>query len=39
MDDTVHLAFATTTIAVLGLNVVFSSFLLALLLRSNSERS
>lgn len=39
MEDTVHLAFAATTIAVLGLNVVFSSFLLALLLRSDAERA
>jgi uncharacterized membrane protein len=39
MEDTVHLVFAATTIAVLGLNVVFSSFLLALLLRSDAART
>jgi glycosyltransferase involved in cell wall biosynthesis len=38
MEDTIHLAFTATTIAVLGLNVVFSSFLLALLLRSDTDR-
>src|SRR4029453_4259723 len=31
MDETVHLAFVATTSAVLGLNVVFNSFLLTLL--------
>ena len=32
MDQTVHIAFVATTAIVLGLNVVFSSFLLAMLL-------
>jgi glycosyltransferase involved in cell wall biosynthesis len=35
MDQTIHLAFAATTMIVLGLNVVFSSFLLAMLLASD----
>jgi glycosyltransferase involved in cell wall biosynthesis len=39
MDDTTHLAFTATTIAVLGLNLVFSSFLLALLLRRDTDRA
>ena len=31
MADTTHLAFASTTVAVLGVNLMFSSFLLALI--------
>lgn len=38
MDDTVHLAFVSTTMAVLGLNIAFSSFLIALLLHTDVER-
>lgn len=37
MEDTVHLAFVATTSAVLGLNVAFNSFLLALLVTSDSD--
>ena len=36
MEETVHLAFVATTSAVLGLNVAFSSFLLALLVSPDS---
>jgi glycosyltransferase involved in cell wall biosynthesis len=34
MEDTVHLAFVATTMVVLGLNLLFSSFLLAMVLFS-----
>jgi hypothetical protein len=37
MEGTVHLAFVAATIAVLGLNVAFSSFLLALVLRTDTD--
>jgi hypothetical protein len=37
MEDTVHLAFAAATAAVLGINVAFSSFLLALLLHGPTD--
>ncbi len=37
MENTVHLAFVATTSAVLGLNVAFNSFLLALLVTPDSE--
>jgi hypothetical protein len=32
MDSTVHLAFVATTAVVLGLNLIFSSFLLNMIL-------
>lgn len=35
MDSTVHMAFAATTAIVLGLNLVFSSFLLNMILAEN----
>jgi glycosyltransferase involved in cell wall biosynthesis len=35
MEQTIHLAFVATTTVVLGLNIVFSSFLLAMLLASD----
>jgi uncharacterized membrane protein len=34
MEDTVHLAFVATTMVVLGLNLLFSSFLLAMVMTS-----
>jgi hypothetical protein len=37
MEDTTHLAFAATTSAVLGMNVMFSSFLLALMTRTDGS--
>jgi glycosyltransferase involved in cell wall biosynthesis len=37
MEQTVHLAFAATTTLVLGVNVIFSSFLLHTILLVNSE--
>jgi glycosyltransferase involved in cell wall biosynthesis len=37
MEATVHLAFVATTSAVLGLNVIFSSFLLALIVDGNGD--
>lgn len=37
MDSTVHLAFVATTIVVLGLNLVFSSFLLAMMMPTQSR--
>jgi glycosyltransferase involved in cell wall biosynthesis len=37
MADTTHLAFVSTTSAVLGLNIVFGSFLLALILSGDRE--
>lgn len=37
MEDTVHLAFVATTMVVLGLNLVFSSFLLAMVVSARSE--
>jgi glycosyltransferase involved in cell wall biosynthesis len=37
MDETVHLAFVATTSAVLGLNVAFNSFLLAMLVAPDSD--
>jgi len=37
MEETVHLAFVATTSAVLGLNVAFSSFLLAMLVTPDSD--
>lgn len=39
MEETVHLAFVAATSAVLGLNVAFSSLLLALLLRTDADGS
>jgi len=36
-DTTVHLAFVATTMVVLGLNLVFSSFLLNMILTGSSE--
>jgi GT2 family glycosyltransferase len=37
MQDTVHLAFVATTTVVLGLNLVFSSFLLAMVMNSSAK--
>jgi glycosyltransferase involved in cell wall biosynthesis len=37
MEDTTHLAFVATTSAVLGMNVVFSSLLLALMTRTDGS--
>jgi len=37
MEGTVHLAFVATTSSVLGLNVAFSSFLLAMLVTTDSD--
>ena len=37
MEDTVHLAFVATTSAVLGLNLMFNSFLLALLFAPDAD--
>jgi len=37
MEETVHLAFLATTSAVLGLNLAFNSFLLALLLSNDAD--
>lgn len=37
MESTVHLAFFATMIVGLGLNLLFSSFLLAMLLHSRSD--
>jgi len=37
MEQTVHLAFLATTSAVLGLNLAFNSFLLALLISSDAD--
>jgi glycosyltransferase involved in cell wall biosynthesis len=37
MEDTVHLAFVATTSAVLGLNLMFNSFLLALLVAPDAD--
>lgn len=37
MEETVHLAFVATTSAVLGLNVAFNSFLLAMLVASDGD--
>lgn len=37
MESTVHLAFVATTIVVLGLNLMFSSFLLAMVIRSGTD--
>jgi len=37
MENTVHLAFVATTMVVLGLNLVFSSFLLAMVVASHGE--
>jgi hypothetical protein len=36
MDSTVHLAFVATTAVVLGLNLVFSSFLLNMILANST---
>ena len=36
MEDTVHLAFVATTLVVIGLNLLFSSFLLAMVLAPQS---
>jgi glycosyltransferase involved in cell wall biosynthesis len=38
MQDTVHLAFVATTVVVLGLNLAFSSFLLAMMLARGRDR-
>jgi uncharacterized membrane protein len=38
MENTVHLAFVASTLIVLGLNLLFSSFLLAMVLPRGSER-
>jgi len=38
MESTVHLAFFATTIVGLGLNLLFSAFLLAMVLRSRIDR-
>jgi glycosyltransferase involved in cell wall biosynthesis len=38
MESTVHLAFVATTIVVLGLNLLFSAFLLAMVLSARHER-
>ena len=37
MEQTIHLAFVATTMVVLGLNLMFSSFLLAMVVRSPRE--
>jgi glycosyltransferase involved in cell wall biosynthesis len=37
MEDTVHLSFVATTSAVLGLNLAFNSFLLALLVSTDAD--
>jgi len=37
MDSTVHLAFVATTMVVLGLNLMFSSFLLAMMMPTQSR--
>ena len=39
MEATIHLAFVATTIVVLGLNLVFSAFLLNMVLGPREERS
>jgi glycosyltransferase involved in cell wall biosynthesis len=39
MENTVHLAFVATTMVVLGLNLVFSSFLLAMVVAPHGETS
>jgi hypothetical protein len=39
MENTVHLAFVATTIVVLGLNLAFSAFLLAMMLARGRDRS
>lgn len=39
MEETIHLAFVATTSAVLGLNVIFSSFLLALIVDATGDRT
>ena len=38
MEGTVHLAFVATTVVVLGLNLLFSAFLLAMIIALRSER-
>jgi hypothetical protein len=38
MEGTVHLAFVATTSVVLGLNLMFSAFLLAMVLARGGER-
>jgi len=38
MEDTVHLAFVATTMVVLGLNLLFSAFLLAMMLARGRDR-
>jgi len=38
MESTVHLAFVATTIVVLGLNLLFSAFLLSMVLSTRPER-
>jgi len=38
MESTVHLAFVASTLIVLGLNLLFSSFLVAMVLRPSGER-
>ncbi len=39
MDSTVHLAFVATTALVLGLNLIFSSFLLNMILAEQPPRA
>lgn len=39
MENTVHLAFVATTIVVLGLNLAFSAFLLAMMLARGRDRN
>jgi hypothetical protein len=38
MEGTVHLAFVATTMVVLGLNLLFSAFLLAMMLAGRRDR-
>ena len=38
MEGTVHLAFVATTVVVLGLNLLFSAFLLAMVIAPGNER-
>jgi hypothetical protein len=37
MDSTVHAAFVATTITILGMNVLFSSFLISMILRRDHK--
>jgi glycosyltransferase involved in cell wall biosynthesis len=37
MDDTIHLAFTASTVVVLGLNIIFSAFLLNMLLAEGRD--